>query len=114
MASRSSADKLKPLPPDPDRHHQHSAIPQPRSPTTQFFEVPIKLSARARQNRSLLPKGGRRGRQCTMETDRATGKKNPLSSSASSAWSNFLGRVQWFIRPVTRPWAAGGIQREAL
>src|SRR4051794_115911 len=27
MASRSSADKLKPLPPDPDRHHQHSAIP---------------------------------------------------------------------------------------
>src|SRR3954463_12108309 len=25
MASRSSADKLKPLPPDPDRH-QHSAI----------------------------------------------------------------------------------------
>src|SRR3954466_13487064 len=26
MASRSSADKLKPLPPDPDRH-QHSAIP---------------------------------------------------------------------------------------
>src|SRR4051794_39235613 len=27
MASRSSADKLKPLPPDPDRH-QHSAIPQ--------------------------------------------------------------------------------------
>src|SRR3954447_7145104 len=28
MASRSSADKLKPLPPDPDRHHQHSAIPQ--------------------------------------------------------------------------------------
>src|SRR3954447_9103168 len=28
MASRSSADKLKPLPPDPDRH-QHSAIPPP-------------------------------------------------------------------------------------
>jgi glycine/D-amino acid oxidase-like deaminating enzyme len=27
MASRSSAEKLKPLPPDPDRHHQHSAIP---------------------------------------------------------------------------------------
>src|SRR3954452_24038264 len=27
MASRSSADKLKPLPPDPDRH-QHSAIPR--------------------------------------------------------------------------------------
>src|SRR3954447_9914353 len=34
MASRSSADKLKPLPPDPDRH-QHSAIPpaHPRCPT---------------------------------------------------------------------------------
>ena len=29
MASRSSADKLKPLPPDPDRH-QHSAIPRGR------------------------------------------------------------------------------------
>src|SRR4051812_44967529 len=28
MASRSSADKLKPLPPDPDRH-QHSAISRP-------------------------------------------------------------------------------------
>src|SRR4051812_34520821 len=27
MASRQSADKLKPLPPDPDRH-QHSAIPR--------------------------------------------------------------------------------------
>src|SRR4051794_27533083 len=26
MASRSSADKLKPLPPDLDRHHQHSGI----------------------------------------------------------------------------------------
>src|SRR3954466_9487484 len=30
MASRSSADKLKPLPPDPDRH-QHSAIPPSRT-----------------------------------------------------------------------------------
>src|SRR4051794_34135484 len=32
MASRSSADKLKPLPPDPDRH-QHSAIPPRHAPS---------------------------------------------------------------------------------
>ena len=31
MASRSSAENLKPLPPDPDRH-QHSAIPPPAPP----------------------------------------------------------------------------------
>src|SRR3954471_21886398 len=31
MASRSSADKLKPLPPDPARH-QHSAIPRDQAP----------------------------------------------------------------------------------
>src|SRR3954471_6336323 len=33
MASRSSADKLKPLPPDPDRQ-QHSAIPPTERPST--------------------------------------------------------------------------------
>src|SRR3954462_1516725 len=39
MASRSSADKLKPLPPDPDRH-QHSAIPLgPLGPPTVALTV---------------------------------------------------------------------------
>src|SRR3954463_8827903 len=54
MASRSSADKLKPLPPDPDRHHQHSAIPRAEVRETAGAFLDGLLSGVARKTGWLL------------------------------------------------------------